>query len=95
MTLNSCIMLESVGVANSVMPGNKKPRAQHFQEHTRQAKLLGLATPTRPKSWVRQRSPQYRFGNALPDTCAVWVQQAPELENIWVWRWPDPYVVWV
>jgi hypothetical protein len=79
MTLDSCIMLESVGVTNSAMSGNKKPRAQHFQEHTRQAKLLGLATPTRPKSWVRQRSPQYRSGNALPDTCVVWVQQAPEL----------------
>jgi hypothetical protein len=73
MTLDSCIMLELVGVANSAVPSNKKPRAQHFQEHTRQAKLLGFATPTAPKSWVRQRSPQYRSGNALPDTCVVWV----------------------
>ena len=49
MALDLYIMLESVGVANSAMPSNKKPQAQHFQEHTRQAKLLGLATPTRPK----------------------------------------------
>jgi len=66
MMINSCIMFESVGVVNSVMLElwRKKFLGSTLSRNTRQAypigltvyqaKLLGLATPVRPKSWVWQ-----------------------------------------
>jgi len=45
-------MLESIGVANPVIPDDKNPQPGYFQETT--VKILGLATPVRPNSWVWQ-----------------------------------------
>ena len=67
MTLNPCIIFESIGVASLVIPRlyimTKIFRLNTSRKHTQanpvsliayQTRLLGLATPVRTKKWVWQ-----------------------------------------